>query len=248
MKLLEGKTALVTGGSRGIGKATALRFASEGADVAITYMSREQAALEVVAEIESMGRKAVCIRSDASDTEAAAAVVARVVEWSGRLDILVNNAGIRKDALILRMSESQWDDVIGANLKSAFNYCKAAAPVMLSQRSGSIINMSSVVGLMGNPGQCNYSASKAGLVGLTMSLAKELGSKGIRVNCIAPGFIASEMTETMPEDVKASWLKEISLRREGSPEEVASVALFLASDMSSYVTGETINCSGNIKG
>ena len=249
MKLLEGKKALVTGGSRGIGRAIALRLASEGADVAITYMSRDKEAADTAIEIEKLGASTMFFKADSTDCGKAGEVVTSVCSVFGGIDILVNNAGIRSDNLLLRMDEDQWDRVLEANLKSAYNYTKAVLPSMLSARGGSIINISSVVGLDGNAGQSNYAASKAGLIGLTRSLAKELGPKGIRVNCIAPGFILSEMTVNIPGDIHESWVKDISLRRAGTPDEVAGVALFLAaSSLSSYVTGEVINCSGNIKG
>ena len=241
MGLLEGKVALITGASRGIGKAVALLFASEGADIAFTDV---KIIPETVAELEALGVKVRAYTSDASDFEAAHTAVSQVMEDFGRIDILVNNAGITRDSLMLRMSEDQWDSVLTVNLKSAFNYTHAVVPVMARQRGGSIISMSSVVGVHGNAGQCNYSASKAGLVGLTKSIAKEMGPRGIRANCIAPGFIISDMTSALPEDVRAAWAKSIPLRRGGTPEEVAKVALFLASDLSSYVSGQVINCCG----
>jgi len=237
MEMLTGKVALVTGATRGIGRAIALKFASEGADVAFTYRSQHEAADSLVKEIEALGRKSRGFSADAADFDSAHEVVAQVHKEFGRIDILVNNAGITKDGLMMRMDEAQWDSVIDTNLKSAFNFTHACTPVMARQRGGSIINMSSVVGLSGNAGQCNYSASKAGLVGLAKSIAKEMGSRGIRANCIAPGFIATDMTGTLPEDVRKEWEKQIPLRRGGRPEDVANVALFLASDMSAYVTG-----------
>ncbi len=249
MKLLEGKKALVTGGSRGIGRAIAVRLASEGADVAITYMNRDKEAADTAMEIEKLGGSAMFIKADATNCSKAGEVAASVCSVFGGIDILVNNAGIRSDNLLLRMGEDQWDNVIETNLKSAYNYTKAVLPSMLSARGGTIINISSVVGVDGNAGQSNYAASKAGLIGLTRSLAKELGPKGIRVNCIAPGFILSEMTGNIPGSIREAWTRDISLRRAGTPDEVAGVALFLAaSSLSSYVTGEVINCSGNIKG
>lgn len=246
MGLLSGKTALVTGATRGIGRAIALKFASEGADVAFTYMSRHEAAQSLAAEIEAMGVRAKAYTSDASSYEDAHKVVEDVKATFGRIDILVNNAGITKDGLMMRMDEAQWDAVIGTNLKSAFNFIHACTPVMARQRGGSIICMSSVVGVSGNAGQCNYSASKAGLIGLTKSIAKEMGPRGIRANCIAPGFIATDMTGSLPENLRQEWEKQIPLRRGGQPEDVAAVALFLASDMSSYVTGQVINCCGGM--
>ena len=246
MGLLDGKTALVTGATRGIGRAIALRFAAEGADVAFTYRSQDEAAVALQAEMETMGVRAKAYKSDAASFEDAHNVVADVKETFGNIDILVNNAGITKDGLMMRMDEAAWDAVIGTNLKSAFNFIHACTPIMARQRSGSIINMSSVVGVSGNAGQCNYSASKAGLIGLSKSIAKEMGPRGIRSNCIAPGFIATDMTEALPENLRQEWEKQIPLRRGGQPEDVAKVALFLASDLSSYVTGQVINCCGGM--
>ena len=246
MGLLDGKTALVTGATRGIGRAIALKFASEGADIAFTYRSQEEAAMTLTAEIETMGVRVKAYKSDAASFEDAHNVVADVKETFGHIDILVNNAGITKDGLMMRMDEAAWDGVIGTNLKSAFNFIHACTPIMARQRSGSIINMSSVVGVSGNAGQCNYSASKAGLIGLSKSIAKEMGPRGIRSNCIAPGFIATDMTEALPENLRQEWEKQIPLRRAGQPEDVAKVALFLASDLSSYVTGQVINCCGGM--
>lgn len=244
MGLLTGKTALITGATRGIGRAIALVFAAEGADVAFTYRSQHEAAQSLVAEIEALGVKAKGYPSDAASFEDAHRVVEEVKSLFGKIDILVNNAGITKDGLMLRMDEAQWDAVLDTNLKSAFNFIHACTPLMARQRSGSVINMSSVVGVSGNAGQCNYSASKAGLIGLTKSLAKEMGPRGIRANCIAPGFILTDMTGSLPENVREEWAKQIPLRRGGTPEDVAKVALFLASDMSSYVSGQVINCCG----
>lgn len=246
MGLLDGKTALVTGATRGIGRAIALKFASEGADIAFTYRSQEEAALTLTAEIEAMGVRVKAYKSDAASFEDAHNVVADAKETFGHIDILVNNAGITKDGLMMRMDEASWDTVIGTNLKSAFNFIHACTPIMARQRSGSIINMSSVVGVSGNAGQCNYSASKAGLTGLSKSIAKEMGPRGIRSNCIAPGFIATDMTGALPENLRQEWEKQIPLRRAGQPEDVAKVALFLASDLSSYVTGQVINCCGGM--
>ena len=246
MKLLTGKVALVTGATRGIGRAVALRFAAEGADVAFTYRSQHEAAQELVALLEQAGVKARAYASDAASFEDAHRVVEDVRSVFGRIDILVNNAGITRDGLMMRMSEEQWDTVMDTNLKSAFNFIHACTPVMARQRAGSIINMSSVVGLSGNAGQCNYAASKAGLVGLSKSIAKEMGSRGIRSNCIAPGFIATDMTSALPEDMRAEWEKQIPLRRGGTPDDVAGVALFLASDLSAYVTGQVVNCCGGM--
>ena len=246
MGILTGKTALVTGATRGIGRATALKFAEEGANVAFTYRSQHEAAQTLVAEIESFGVQAKAYASDAASFEDAHNVVEDVKAVFGRIDILVNNAGITKDGLMMRMDEVQWDAVIDTNLKSAFNFIHACTPIMARQRCGSIINMSSVVGISGNAGQCNYSASKAGLIGLAKSIAKEMGPRGIRANCIAPGFIATDMTEAIPENVRQEWEKQIPLRRGGTPEDVANVALFLASDMAEYVTGQVINCCGGM--
>lgn len=246
MGLLTGKTALVTGATRGIGRAIALKFAAEGADIAFTYRSQHEAAASLVEEIEALGVRAKAYPSDAASFEDAHKVVEDVKEVFGRIDILVNNAGITKDGLMMRMDEAQWDAVIDTNLKSAFNFIHACTPIMARQRCGSIINMSSVVGLSGNAGQCNYSASKAGLIGLAKSIAKEMGPRGIRANCIAPGFIATDMTEALPENLRQEWEKQIPLRRGGTPEDVANTALFLASDLSGYVTGQVINCCGGM--
>ena len=244
MGLLDGKVALITGATRGIGKAVALKFASEGADVAFTYLNSYEAAERTVREIEAYGVKGKAYVSNAGDFEQAHDVVKDVQAEFGRIDILVNNAGITKDGLMIRMNEQQWDDVLTTNLKSSFNFIHACTPIMAKQRGGSIINMSSVVGVNGNAGQCNYSASKAGLIGLSKSIAKEMGPRGIRSNCIAPGFIITDMTNSLPENVREEWAKQIPLRRGGTPEDVANVALFLASDLSSYVSGQVINCCG----
>ena len=246
MGLLEGKVALITGAARGIGKAIALRFAEEGADVAFTDLVINEAAEETVAELEAFGHKVKAYASNAASFDEAHAVVEEILKEFGKIDILVNNAGITKDGLMLRMTEQQWDSVLTVNLKSAFNFIHALTPVMARQRSGSIISMSSVVGVSGNAGQCNYSASKAGLIGLTKSIAKEMGPRGIRANCIAPGFIISEMTAALPDDVREQWVKTIPLRRGGTPEDVAKVALFLASDLSAYVSGQVIHCCGGM--
>lgn len=251
MGLLDSKVALVTGAARGIGKAIAIKFASEGARVVIMDLVIDDAAMETVKEINDAGKAAgtpgeVCraYSGNAAILADAENVVNRTVEEFGRLDILVNNAGITRDGLMLRMSEDQWDSVINVNLKSAFNFTHAAIPVMARQRCGSIINMSSVVGESGNAGQANYAASKAGLIGLAKSVAKEMGPRGIRANCIAPGFIISDMTRKLGEDKMKEWEAMIPLRRGGTVEEVAKVALFLASDLSSYVSGQVINCCG----
>ena len=246
MGLLTGKTALVTGATRGIGRAIALKFAIEGASVAFTYRSQHEAAESLVAELEALGVKAKAYASDAASYEDAHKVVEDVKCEFGRIDILVNNAGITKDGLMMRMDEAQWDAVIDTNLKSAFNFIHACTPIMARQRGGSIISMSSVVGVSGNAGQCNYSASKAGLIGLTKSIAKEMGPRSIRANCIAPGFIATDMTGAVSEEMRQQWEKQIPLRRGGTPEDVAGVALFLASDLSAYVTGQVISCCGGM--
>ncbi len=246
MKLLEGKVALITGAARGIGKAIALKYASEGASIAFTDLVIDENGKKTEEEIKALGVEAKGYASNAANYEETANVVKQIVADFGHIDILVNNAGITKDGLLLRMSEAQWDAVINVNLKSAFNFISAVAPVMMRQRAGSIINMSSVVGVSGNAGQCNYSASKAGLIGLAKSVAKELGSRGIRANCIAPGFIITDMTNALSEETKKQWAATIPLRRGGTPDDVANVALFLASDLSSYVTGQVIHCCGGM--
>ncbi len=244
MGLLDGKVALITGAAKGIGKAIALKFASEGADVAFTDLVINEAAEETIKELEAFGHKVKGYASNAADFAQTQEVVDQIMAEFGHIDILVNNDGITKDGLMLRMSEAQWDAVINVNLKSAFNFIHALTPIMARQRGGSIINMSSVVGVSGNAGQCNYSASKAGLIGLAKSIAKEMGPRGIRANCIAPGFIISDMTSALSEEVREQWVKTIPLRRGGTPEDVAKVALFLASDLSSYVSGQVIHVCG----
>ena len=244
MKLLEGQVALVTGAGRGIGKAIALRFAQEGANVAFTDLAINEDVEQTVKDIEAMGVKAKAYASNAANFDETHEVVKQIVEDFGRIDVLVNNAGITKDGLMMRMSEAQWDAVINVNLKSAFNFIHAVTPVMAKQRGGSIINMSSVVGVSGNAGQCNYSASKAGMIGLAKSIAKEMGPRGIRANCIAPGFIITEMTNQLSQEIKDQWAQQIPMRRGGTPEDVANVALFLASDLASYVSGQVIHCCG----
>ena len=244
MGLLDGKVALITGAARGIGKAIAMKFASEGADVAFTDLVITEVGVQTVKDIEAFGHKVKAYASNAANFEETHNVVNQILADFGRIDILVNNAGITKDGLMLRMSEAQWDAVLNVNLKSAFNFIHALTPIMARQRSGSIINMSSVVGVSGNAGQCNYSASKAGLIGLAKSIAKEMGPRGIRANCIAPGFIISDMTNALSEEVRDAWVKQIPLRRGGTPEDVANVAVFLASDLSSYVSGQVIHCCG----
>lgn len=246
MKLLEGKVAIVTGAARGIGKAIALKFASEGCHVAFTDLVIDENGLATQRELEALGVKAKGYASNAASFEATHQVVDEIVKNFGRVDILVNNAGITKDGLMMRMTEQQWDAVINVNLKSAFNFVHACTPVMMKQKSGSIINMSSVVGVSGNAGQTNYSASKAGMIGLAKSIAKELGTRGIRANAIAPGFIETEMTHALTEEQRAKWAETIPLRRGGSPDEVAKVCVFLASDLSSYVSGQVINVCGGM--
>ena len=246
MKLLQGKVAVITGAARGIGKAIAIKFANEGADIAFTDLAIDDNAKATEAEIAALGVKVTGYASNAANFEDTHNVVTEIVKDFGRIDILVNNAGITRDGLMMRMSEAQWDMVINVNLKSAFNFIHAVSPVMMKQKSGSIINMSSVVGVSGNAGQCNYSASKAGMIGLAKSIAKELGSRGIRANCIAPGFIITDMTGALSDEVKEAWAKQIPLRRGGTPEDVANVCTFLASDLSSYVTGQVIHCCGGM--
>ena len=243
---LEGKTALVTGGSRGIGRSIALALAELGADVAITYASSVDAANDVKEEIESKGRRAKALQADAVQLDKAEGVIAEITGDWDKLDILVNNAGITRDNLILRMTEEQWDQVIDTNLKSIFNYCKAVAKPMMRNRGGSIINISSVVGLSGNAGQSNYAASKAGIVGFSKSFAKELASRNIRTNVVAPGYITTEMTGELNEKILASIQEETPLGRSGKAEEVASAVAFLASDLSSYITGEVIRVDGGM--
>lgn len=244
MGLLEGKVALITGAARGIGKAIALKFASEGADIAFTDLVINEAAEETVKEIEAFGHKVKAYASNAAMFEETGVVVEEILAEFGKIDILVNNAGITKDGLVMRMTEQQWDAVISVNLKSAFNFIHAVIPSMARQKSGSIINMASIAGQMGNPGQVNYASSKAGLIAMAKSVAKEMGSRGIRANAIAPGFIVSEMTNALPEEVRAEYIKQIPLRRGGTPEDIANAALFLASDLSSYVSGQVIAVNG----
>lgn len=247
MKLLVGKTALITGASRGIGKAIAIAYANHGADIAFTDLRRDEIMENTEAELQALGVKAKGYASDASSFEDSERVVNEVAAEFSRIDILVNNAGITRDNLLMRMGESDWDLVIKVNLKSAFNLTHAVQKHMMKQRSGSIINMSSVVGVGGNAGQANYSASKAGLIGFTKSIAKELGSRGIRSNAIAPGFIQTEMTAALSEDVVKGWAERIPLRRAGTPEDVAGVCVFLGSDLSAYVTGQVINTCGGMQ-
>ena len=246
MKLLEGKTAIVTGAARGIGKAVAIRFAQEGCNIAFTDLVIDENARATETEIAAYGVQVKGYASNAALFEDTHSVVNTILNDFGNVDILVNNAGIARDGLMLRMSEQQWDTVINVNLKSAFNFIHALTPVMIKQKSGSIITMSSVVGVHGNAGQANYSASKAGMIGLVKSIARELGSRGIRANAIAPGFIITEMTHQLSEDVREEWAKLIPLKRGGTPEDVANVALFLASDLSSYLTGQVIQVDGGM--
>lgn len=244
MKLLEGKVAIVTGAARGIGKAIAMKFAQQGAHVAITDLKIDDNAMATVKEIEAMGVKCKAYASNAAMFDDTVAVVKEIVADFGRIDVLVNNAGITRDSLMMRMSELDWDAVINVNLKSAFNFIHEVTPIMMKQKSGSIINMSSVVGVSGNAGQANYSASKAGMIGLAKSIAKELGPRGVRANAIAPGFIITEMTGVLSQEIQDSWAKQIPMRRGGTPDDVANAALFLASDLSSYVSGQVINVCG----
>jgi len=246
MKLLEGKTALITCASRGIGKAIASKFAKEGAAMAITNIAEDEEFMNTIDEIKAHNSVVKGYISNASDFEDSQRVINEIIRDFGKIDILVNNAGITKDTLLMRMSEEQWDAVISVNLKSVFNLTKAVLQTMLKQKSGSIINLSSVVGVSGNAGQSNYSASKAGILGFTKSVAKELGSRNIRCNAIAPGFILTEMTEKLPPDIKSDWINKIPLKRGGTPEDVANTALFLASELSSYISGQTIHVCGGM--
>ena len=244
MKLLEGKTGLITGGARGIGRAVAIAFAKQGANVAFSDMKADENFQNLEKELNAIGVKAKGYVSDASSFDASQTLVDEIIKDFGRIDILVNNAGITRDTLLMRMTEEQWDLVMNVNLKSVFNLTKAAQKYMLKQKFGSIINMSSVVGVSGNAGQSNYSASKAGIIGFTKSVARELGSRNIRCNAIAPGFIVSEMTEQLPEEVRNEWIQKIPLRRGGTPNDVADICVFLGSELSSYVSGQVINVCG----
>lgn len=248
MKLLEGKTAVITGAARGIGKAIAMKYASEGANVAFTDLVYDEKAQEVEKELAAFGVKAKGYASNAANFNDTNDVINKIVADFGRIDILVNNAGITKDGALKRMTEEQWDLVIAVNLKSVFNFTKAVQPVMWKQGNGSIINMSSIVGVNGNANQANYSASKAGIIGFTMSVAQEVGTRNIRVNAVAPGFIITEMTGVLPEDVKKAWTEKIALRRGGTPEDVANICVFLGSELSAYVTGQVIQVCGGMKG
>jgi 3-oxoacyl-[acyl-carrier protein] reductase len=246
MKLLEGKTALITGAARGIGKSIAAKFASEGANIAFTDLANDENMQNVVKQLESMGVKAKGYASNASNFNDTQEVVTKIIADFGRIDILVNNAGITRDTLLMRMTEEQWDLVLNVNLKSVFNFTKAVQSIMLKQKGGSIINMSSVVGVSGNAGQANYSASKAGMIGFTKSIAKELGSRNIRCNAIAPGFIITDMTHALSEEQRDAWIQNIPLRRGGTPDDVANVCVFLGSELSSYVTGQVIKVCGGM--
>ncbi len=246
MKLLEGKIALITGASKGIGKGIARKFAEHGANIAFTYLSSEESAKKLEQELQESGIKAKGYKSDASDFASAEKLIADVVAEFGTLDVLVNNAGITKDNLLMRMSEEAWDDVININLKSVFNTVKAATRTFMKQRSGSIINMSSVVGVAGHAGQSNYAASKAGIIGFTKSMALELASRNIRSNVIAPGFIETKMTEDLDEKVLEGWRAGIPMKRGGTPEDVANCTLFLASNLSTYITGQVIHVNGGM--
>lgn len=246
MKLLEGKTAVITGAARGIGKSIALRLAAEGANIAFTDLAYNESVQAVEAELSALGVKAKGYASNAANFADTNDVVNKIMQDFGRIDVLVNNAGITRDTLLMRMTEEQWDLVINVNLKSVFNFTKAVQPIMLKQKSGSIINMSSVVGVSGNAGQSNYSASKAGIIGFTKSIAKELGSRNIRCNAIAPGFIITDMTNQLTAEQRETWVQNIPLRRGGTPEDVANTTLFLASELSSYVSGQVINVCGGM--
>ena len=246
MGMLEGKVALITGAARGIGKAIALKFAEEGADVAFTDLVINEAAEETISEIAAFGHKVKGYASNAANFDETHTVVEEILKDFGRIDILVNNAGITKDGLVMRMSEAQWDAVIAVNLKSAFNFIHAVIPQMSRQKGGSIINMASIAGQMGNPGQINYASSKAGLIAMAKTVAKEMGSRGIRANAIAPGFVVTEMTNALPEAVREEYIRNIPLKRGATVEEIANTALYLASDLSSYVTGQVIAVNGGL--
>ena len=246
MSLLNGKTAVITGAARGIGREIAISMAKEGANIAFTDLKRDENMESLEKELNSMGVKVKGYASDASNYDQTEVVVNEIQKEFGSIDILVNNAGITRDTLLMRMDEATWDMVINVNLKSVFNFTKAVQKFMLKQRSGSIINMSSVVGVSGNAGQANYSASKAGIIGFTKSVAKELGARGIRSNAIAPGFIITDMTAKLPEDVREQWIKGIPLRRGGTPQDVANTCVFLGSELSSYVSGQVINVCGGM--
>lgn len=246
MNLLQGKVALITGGSRGIGEAIVMKFAQEGANVVFTYASSEDKAKAVADSAEALGVKAIAIKSDASDYNQAEALVNEVIAQFGKIDILINNAGITRDNLMLRMTEEQWDDIIRVNLKSVFNLTKHVLKPMMKQKSGAIINMSSVVGIFGNAGQANYAASKAGIIGFSKSIAKEVGSRNIRCNTIAPGFIETDMTHTLTEDQKKTYTDNIPLKRLGSGEDIANACVYLGSDLATYVTGQVLSICGGL--
>jgi len=246
MKLLEGKTALVTGANRGIGRAIALTFAKEGANIAFTDLAYDENSKSLEEECNKLGVKAKMFPSDASKFDQVELAVNKIIEQFGTIHVLVNNAGITKDTLLMRMTREQWDTVIAVNLGSVFNFTKAVQMAMLKQKEGSIINISSVVGVAGNAGQANYAASKAGIIGFTKSMAKELGARNIRCNALAPGFIMTDMTNVLPEDIRENWIKTVPLKRAGTPDDVAKAALFLASDLSSYITGQVINVCGGM--
>ncbi|WP_266366944.1 3-oxoacyl-[acyl-carrier-protein] reductase [Tellurirhabdus rosea] len=246
MSLLQGKVALITGASRGIGRAIATRFAQEGADVAFTYLSSVEKGQALEAELQAFGIRAKGYRSDASDFAAAEDLAAQVVADFGKIDVLINNAGITRDGLLMRMSEQQWDEVITVNLKSVFNLTKAVIKPMMKAKAGSIVNLTSIVGIRGNAGQSNYAASKSGIIGFTKSVALELGSRNIRSNAIAPGFIETEMTGELAEKAVEEWKQTIPLKRGGQPEEVADAAIFLASDLSRYITGQVLQVDGGM--
>ena len=237
---------MITGAARGIGKAIALKFAAEGANIAFCDIVIDENALATKAELEQLGARVLAVQGDVSSFESAADIVKQTVDTFGGIDILVNNAGITRDGLLVRMDEKAWDDVLRINLKSVYNYCHAAVPVMMKARKGCIINVSSVAGLHGNAGQCNYSASKGAIVAFTRTLAKEIGPRNIRVNAIAPGFIITDMTQKMPEEIRKQWEASIPLRRGGTPEEIAKVCCFLASDLASYVSGQVITIDGGM--
>ncbi|WP_400163407.1 3-oxoacyl-[acyl-carrier-protein] reductase [Brevibacillus sp. TJ4] len=244
--MLAGKTALVTGASRGIGRAIALKLAEAGANIVVNYAGSEKAASETVEQVKALGRDAIMVRANVSSSEDVAEMFKVALEHFGTLDILVNNAGITRDNLLMRMKEEEWDEVIATNLKGVFNCLKAATRPMMKQRSGKIINITSVVGVLGNPGQANYVAAKAGVIGLTKTAARELASRGITVNAVAPGFIDTEMTAVLPDDVKGSLVAQIPLARLGQTEDIANVVLFLSSDAANYMTGQTLHVDGGM--
>ena len=246
MELLNNKTALITGASRGIGRSTALLFAEEGANVIFTDLRENENSQSLVEELTAKGVKAMFIAANAADYDETLTVVEKVEKEFGRLDVLVNNAGITRDNLLLRMSPADWDAVIQTNLRSVYNYCKAFAPMMIKQRCGSIVNISSIVAINGNAGQCNYAAAKSGIIGFTRSLAKELGGRNIRCNAVAPGFIETPMTQQLSEEARKNWMAQIPLKRGGTDIDVARVSLFLASDLAGYVTGHVLCCDGGL--